>query len=206
METTTVTLLAELEERVREGDTTVTAAMLAEARDAASFGELVIEGDLRAAATEAERVRRERIAELVAGITAGAPGGPSAAAAAVVEAYDAAVAALQRMADAATAYGDRVLVTFHELVALGPLPDDAGVQLPRNAGSTLQQWIARTADGATFHIDSRLAAHLAIGAMNRVIPYQQRNGLQFSPMNADASIDQLRAAAHSEVADDDEEN
>jgi len=184
--------LAELEERVRAGDTTISPAMLAKARDAALFGELVVESDRRVAAAEAERARLARIDEIAADWR---PSGAHAEVAAdVVAALDVAVEALRRVFEGVDALQAATRATWAELQALGPVPDAAGI-VARGGG--ISPGLIRP-DGVAVNVFDHHGARLAGYVLREAAGWQRLAGLTASTLigqGADVYVEALTAIA-----------
>lgn len=119
--------LVELRDRVGAGDQSVTAAQLADVEDEIHLAELRIEAAAELAARDAERMRLDRIREIVGSLT---DGHLHAQAAGIVAKFDAVVAAVADLYAAKVGYEREIDAAVVELRRLGPLP--AGVQVSRH--------------------------------------------------------------------------
>lgn len=188
--------LAELEERVRDGDTSVTAAMLAKARDAAQFSALAEEADRRKAASEAEAARVERIRTIYASLT---DGELRDRAAAVVAAFDAAIAATSRLAEVAATFDNTVAAAGRELAQLGEIPEDVPlvVRAPGYTAPTI------AFDGRSLTSSPRWPRELVVDSVRPVFAGQHWGDLRtLASMPGADTISSLRAWVSQPVDDD----
>jgi len=188
--------LAVLEERVRDGDTSVTPALLAKARDAALFADLAEEADRRKAASEAEASRVERIRAIYASLTDGELRGQAAG---VVAAFDAATAAVSRLAEVAATFDNTVAAAGRELAELGEIPE--GVPLVVRAPGYTAPTIAF--DGRSLTSSPRRPRELVVDAIRPVFAGPHWGDLRtIASMRGADTISSLRAWVSPPVDDD----